>query len=145
MAKSSPLSIRLPSELLGEIHKEGRRTDRPASKVIQSVLEEGIRMRRCPGIVFTEGPAGRRATIAGTGIDVWEVVRLFKSCRSNFAALCRALPQLSRPQLEAALYYYRCHPQEIAARLRDEERAYRELSSQPFMRRLKAKPNAPSS
>jgi len=138
MEKSSPLSIRLPSDLLGEIQKEARKTDRPASKVIQSVLDEGLRMRRCPGIVFTVGPAGRRATVAGTGIDVWEVVRVFKSCNSAFEALARALPQLSRPQLEAALYYYRCYPLEIDARLKYEKEATKELSTQPFTRTLKA-------
>ena len=138
MSKSSPISIRLPPDLLGEIQKEARKTDRPASKIIQSVLDEGIRMRRCPGIAFKEGPAGRRAAVAGTGIDVWEVVRMFKSCKRDFNALARALPQLSRPQLEAVLYYYRCYPSEIDARLKDEKEAARKLSSQPFVRRYKA-------
>lgn len=134
MGKSTPMSIRLPPDLLKEIRKECRKSDRPASKVIQSVLEEGLRMRRCPGIVFTEGPAGRRATVAGTGIDVWEVARVFKSCNNDFEALSRALPHLSRPQLEASLYYYRSYPKEIASRLGEEKVAYTDLSSRPFVR-----------
>lgn len=137
MAKNSPLSLRLPSDLLVEIQKEARKTDRPASKVIQSVLKEGVRMRRCPGIVFTSGPVGRRATIAGTGIDVWEVIRVFKSCNKNLKALARALLQLSLPQLEAALYYYRYYPSEIDDRLASEEEASNELPSQPFIRSFK--------
>ncbi len=137
MAKNSPLSLRLPPDLLGEIQKEARKTDRPTSKVIRSLLEEGVRMRRCPGIGFVPGPSGRRATVAGTGIDVWEVVRVFKSCHKNFKNLSRALPQLSRPQLEAAIYYYRRHPNEIDTRLEEEDEAYGDLSSQPFMRSLK--------
>ena len=133
MAKTSPVSVRLSPELLEEIEREARRTARPASRVIQSVLKEGVRMRRCPGIVFTAGPTGRRATVAGSGIDVWEVVRLYKSCKKNFVALSKALPQLSRPQLEAALYYYGCYPDEIEDRLKSEEESFSELSSRPFM------------
>lgn len=137
MAKTSPVSVRLSPELLEEIEREARRTARPASRIIQSVLKEGVRMRRCPGIVFTAGPTGRRATVAGSGIDVWEVVRLYKSCKKNFAALAKALPQLSRPQLEAALYYYGCYPDEIEERLKGEEEAFGELPSRPFMRRFR--------
>jgi uncharacterized protein (DUF433 family) len=137
MAKTSPISVRLPPELMEEIEREARRTARPASRVIQSVLKEGVRIRRCPGIVFTAGPTGRRATVAGSGIDVWEVVRVYKSCKKDFKALSKALPQLSRPQLEAALYYYHCYPDEIDDRLKSEEEGYSELSSHPFVRRFR--------
>jgi uncharacterized protein (DUF433 family) len=136
MPKSSPLSLRLPAELLTEIRKEAKRSARPASQVIQTTLEEGMRMRRCPGIIFTNGPAGRRATVAGTGIDVWEVVRVSKSVGGNFKATARALPQLSRPQIDSALHYYRLYTQEIDERLDSEEDAYDALPSQPFIRRF---------
>ena len=138
MAKGSPLSLRLPSDLLKEIQKEAKRASRPTTQIIEGVLEEGIRMRRCPGIVFTEGPAGRRATVAGSGIDVWEVVRVYKACKKDLAALASAFPQLSRPQLQAALYYYRIYPAEIEDRLKSEEEAYGEISSQPFMRSFRS-------
>ena len=137
MPKNTPVSLRLPADLLEEIRREARRTARRPSSIVHSALAEGIRMRRCPGIVFTAGPAGRRATVAGTGIDVWEVVRLFKSVGGTLKRLERAMPQLSQPQLEAALHYYRCYPSEIDERLTSEELGYRELPSEPFVRRFK--------
>ena len=137
MAKSSPLSLRLPLELLEEIRAEARRVARPASQIIQATLEEGTRMRRCPGIIFTDGPSGRRATVAGTGIDVWEVVRCFRACGNDPRALERALPQLSRPQIQAALYYHRLYSDEIDERLRIEDQLAAELESLPFVRRVK--------
>jgi uncharacterized protein (DUF433 family) len=136
MAKSLPLSLRLPTELLAEIRAEAKRTARPASQIIQATLEEGTRMRRCPGIIFTDGPVGRRATVAGTGIDVWEVIRVFRACREESSALQRALPQLSAIQLEAALYYYRCYAGEIDERLRLENELLESLVSFPFVRRV---------
>ena len=30
-----------------------------------------MRMRRAPGILLADGPAGRRAVIAGTGLEAW--------------------------------------------------------------------------
>ena len=93
-------------------------------------------MRRCPGIIFTDGPSGRRATVAGTGIDVWEVVRAFRACSEDPRALERALPQLSAPQIQAALYYYRLHSDEIDERLRLEDQLAAELESLPFVRRV---------
>ena len=35
---------------------------------------EAEKMRRVPGIVFADGPTGRRARITGTGIDVFELI-----------------------------------------------------------------------
>ena len=137
MPKSSPLSLRLPPELLEEIRKEARRTSRSASQIIESTLEEGVRMRRCPGIIFAHGPAGRRAIVAGTGIDVWEVVRIFVACDENVDALRRALPQLSLPQLEAALFYYHSYPHEIDERLKLEEEAFDEFPALPFVRKIR--------
>lgn len=127
MRKSLPFSLRLPPETLKEIRALARQLARPSSYIASTLIEEGLRLRRCPGIVFTDGPAGRRATVAGSGIDVWEVIRLYKACGEDVEGLARALPQLSRRQLDAALHYSRCYPQEIAERLAREEAAEEEL------------------
>ena len=50
-----------------------------------------MRMTEHPGVVFREGPTGRRAGLVG-GADVWEVVRAVKSARAaepDLAAWCR--------------------------------------------------------
>ena len=44
-------------------------------------------MRRCPGIVFTEGVNGYRIRIAGTGIEVWEVIASYKNVDEDFKRL----------------------------------------------------------
>lgn len=131
MRKSQPFSLRLPPEVLREIRSIARRLNRPTSYVVSGLIEESLRQRRCPGIIFTEGPAGRRATVAGSGIDVWEVVRVFKTCNEDTEALARALPQLTRRQLDAALHYYRYYPEEVEERLAQEERAEAELLQRP--------------
>ena len=50
------------------------------------LVDEGLRMAENPGVIFRDGPSGRRAALAG-GPDVWEVVRAVKSARAAEAGL----------------------------------------------------------
>ncbi len=70
-------------------------------------------MQRCPGILFADGPSGRRARSTGTGLDVWEVVATIKSLGQDFKRLRRAYHRLSEAQLYAALGDSRAYPAEI--------------------------------
>ncbi len=93
-------------------------------------------MRRVPGIVFMDGPVGRRASIAGTGLDVWEVIATFKSVGEDRERLAASYGWLSDRQLSAALAYYDLYPQEIDERIEEEEswtpeRVYAEF---PYLR-----------
>src|SRR5574340_1050957 len=69
-------TVRLREPVQQAIRTLARQARRPAAQVINDLLEEAVRSRRFPGVVFVEGPAGRRAHLAGTGLDVWEVVEL---------------------------------------------------------------------
>jgi uncharacterized protein (DUF433 family) len=76
-------------------------------------------MRRFPGICFADGPAVRRAVVAGTGLDVWEVIATWYGCGSE-ALLRQSYPWLNEVQLRAALAYYDAYPKEIDLRLHRE-------------------------
>lgn len=78
-------------------------------------------MRRAPGVVFMDGPSGRHAVIAGTGLDVWEVISQFREVGENFEELKGCYPWLSEVQLRAALNYYDLYPEEIDDRIEREE------------------------
>jgi uncharacterized protein (DUF433 family) len=56
-------------------------------------------MRCCPGILFADGPTGRRARVAGTGLDVWEVIATYRSVGESFKPLKAAYPQLDDAKL----------------------------------------------
>jgi uncharacterized protein (DUF433 family) len=79
------------------------------------MLTEAIKMRQHPGIVFADEPAGRRARIAGTGIDVWEVVREYRANSGDLDTLRQAFHWLQERQLQAALRYAESYPEEIEA------------------------------
>jgi hypothetical protein len=84
------------------------------------LVEEGLRMDAHPGVIFREGPAGRRAVMIG-GPDVWEVIRAVKSARSSddnlsgpdLLAVLETATGLERRTLEVAISYYADYPTEV--------------------------------
>lgn len=79
----------------------------------KELLEGAIKMHRCPGIAFGEGVSGRRARIAGTGIEVWEIIANYKSVDKDFKRLITIYHWLTEIQLRAALAYYTAYHDEI--------------------------------
>jgi len=112
--------LSISDELDREISRES--TDRATtwSALAAELLEEALRMRRVPGVAFVDGPAGRRAAVAGTGLDIWEIVATWRAAGEDFVKLRQGYGWLTEPQLRAALAYYELYPQEIDERLRRE-------------------------
>lgn len=99
------------------------------SSAAARLVDEGLRMEEHPGVIFRDGPAGRRACLIG-GPDVWEIIRSVKSART-------AEPDLSRNELvqlvedntgvpgrlvSVALTYWAAYPVEIDAMVAHAER-----------------------
>ena len=129
-------SLRLPPETTKEIEQMVRETGQDFSNVTKDLLQEAIKMRRCPGILFAEGTSGRRARVAGTGIEVWEVIATYKSVKEDFKRLQKAYHCLSGEQLKAAFGYYAIYSQEIDRLIEQNEQWNDEKLREryPFMR-----------
>jgi uncharacterized protein (DUF433 family) len=128
--------IRIPIELDQEITHESETRGKSWLAMTTELLEESTQVRRAPGIAFADGPAGRRAVVAGTGLDVWEVIATWKEGSEDHEVLRQNYPWLTEAQLRGALSYYEIYPSEIDARLEREaqwthERVRREF---PFSR-----------
>ena len=109
------MSLRLSEETVKEIDRLARERGEDFSATAKNLLEEAIKMRRCPGIVFAPGVSGRRARVAGTGIEVWEVVAQYNSSDRDRTRLREAFHWLAPGQIRAALGYYAAYPAEIDA------------------------------
>jgi uncharacterized protein (DUF433 family) len=115
-------SIRLPVEAVKEIEALASGTGKDFSGIARDLLIEAVKMRRCPGITFADGPTGRRAKIAGTGIDIWEFIATFKGLDENYDQLKDTYHWLSDQQIRSALSYYALYPDEIDEKItRNEE------------------------
>jgi uncharacterized protein (DUF433 family) len=106
-------SIRLPMEAVKEIEALAAGAGKDFSGIARDLLIEAVKMRRCPGVTFADGPTGRRARIAGTGIDIWEFIAAFKGLGENYNKLKKAYHWLSDLQIRSALSYYALYPDEI--------------------------------
>jgi uncharacterized protein (DUF433 family) len=106
-------SMRIPKELINELKAITQESGKDFSTVTKELLQEAIKMRRCPGIVFTEGVNGYRARIAGTGIEVWEVIASYKNVDEDFKRLRKTFHWLTEHQLKTAIGYWKIYPDEI--------------------------------
>jgi uncharacterized protein (DUF433 family) len=125
--------IRISDELAHDIAREAEARGISWSAMTTALLTEALKIRRVPGIVMVDGPTGRRAVVAGSGLDVWEIIATWRACGQDEPQLAQHYPWLTQPQLRAALAYYQLYPEEIEARLAREqqwtpERVRRELS-----------------
>ncbi len=119
---STPLSIRFQPEILDRLREVARqRPGATASGLVQQLVDEGLRQLEHPGIVFKDGPTGRRAALA-FGPDVWEVVAALEGLdergQAGMAVLADDL-ELSVVAVRRAVRYYGQHHAEI-----DEEVAH---------------------
>ncbi len=107
-----PLSIRLEPSLRKAVDLQAKTSGKPVSRVIRELLDMALRVQRFPGITFVQGPAGRRAHLAGTGLDVWEVIELLREYGSE-KALRKHFPRLSSLMIRLARAYADAYPKEI--------------------------------
>ena len=130
------ITIELDGAALERLDEHRREEGCSRSEAARTLIEEGLRMAKHPGIVFHPGPTGRRASLAD-GPDVWEAAYLFADMPLDtendiMDAIfgCIGLSSLSSGQLRTAILYYLDYGDEIRERMRlnDEEadRAYAE-------------------
>ena len=84
------------------------------TSLVERYLEEGLRQDEHPGIVFVDGAAGRRPRVAGTGLDVWEIVETFLA---EDRSIEMTATYLATPTsvVRVAVGYYADHRAEIDA------------------------------
>ena len=113
-----------------------RRTGRDVSSVVNELLDEALKTRRIPGIVFADSRRGRMARLAGTGLAVHEIIRTYRDVDGDLERLRQAYHWLSDLQLRTALAYAEAYPEEIEHRLAMDAQwtPERLWESYPFMR-----------
>ncbi len=84
------------------------------------LVDEALRMREHPQIVFRDGPMGRRARVVG-GPDVWEVIAAIRSARKAEPGLSQTstvdlvveTSGLTKRQVTTAIDYWSEHESEV--------------------------------
>ena len=128
---AGPRSVRFDSDteehLVAFVARHAGLTQSSAAAML---VEEGLRMDAHPGVLFREGPAGRRAVLAG-GPDVWEAIRAIRSARESDPTLTAAETlelvaentSLDSRTLQIAVAYYSEYPHEVDSLIATAEEA----------------------
>ncbi|MGH9008611.1 MAG: hypothetical protein ACRDYF_02055 [Acidimicrobiia bacterium] len=120
---ATPRSIRFDDSVVARLSSYvSRHPGLTASSVAARLVDEGLRMEEHPGIIFRDGPMGRRATLVG-GPDVWEVIRALRSARATEPTLGEdEILELVADNsgvplrlLRVALDYWASYPEEVDA------------------------------
>jgi hypothetical protein len=122
---SRPTSFRLPEELLRRLDEEADARGMSVTALVAVLLDEGIKTHRFPGVVYRQGPTGRRAALAA-GPDVWEVVRAVSATKGRGEQRLRAVADatdLAIAQVRLAVDFYAAFPAEVDERIDADRRA----------------------
>jgi hypothetical protein len=114
-----PFSIRMSERTLARLDIDARRRGEAKARTAERLIDEGLRMEDHPGIVFRDGPTGRRAALAA-GPDVWEVIETLQGTgRSGEEAVAAPAAWGNRTpvQVRAAVQYDADYREEVDDRI----------------------------
>jgi uncharacterized protein (DUF433 family) len=122
--------LRLAPEIRRRLTEWARRAGLPERSLAQRYVEEGLRHDAHPLIQFFDGPSGRRASLVGRGLDVWEVIAII---RNNHGSMREAAEYLEVPAglVEAAVAYYGQYRDEIDQEIELNEAEYERGQAAP--------------
>lgn len=116
-------TLRLAPGTRERLNERARRFGLAERTLAQRYLEEGLRHDAHPLVQFLDGASGRRASLVGRGLDVWEVIA---TLRDNDGSIPEAADYLHVPVglIEAAVSYYGEHCDEIDREIELNEAEY---------------------
>jgi uncharacterized protein (DUF433 family) len=120
---SDHYTLRLAPGTREKLAGRARRAGVPERSLAQRYLEEGLRHDTHPLIQFLDGPSGRRASMIGSGLDVWEVIA---TVRDNEGSIEDTAAYLEIPVglVQAAVAYYGEYRNEIDSEIELNEAEY---------------------
>lgn len=116
------LTARLDDWLRDEIVAFWKAHGEGPSSAMRRVAQEWWAVQQFPGIFFRDGVSGRRAVLRA-GPDVWEVVMIARDYGSDREGLYEHFaPHVEPEAIDEALRYAETFPDEIDARIAENER-----------------------
>jgi hypothetical protein len=123
---TTPLSIRFTPSLLARLRQRARAVPgASAAGLAQRLIDEGLRMADHPGVIFKDGPSGRRAALA-YGPDVWELIKFLHEVDERGPAAIEAVAEvfaIDASRITAAISYYGDYAGEIDAEIAEADEA----------------------
>lgn len=105
-------SFRLERALLDDLQRRARESGESLTALAERYLDEGLRQEEHPLIVFRTGATGRRPALAGTRLDVAQVIETVRQSGNSPRAAAEYL-SIPEPWVSACVSYYADFPEEV--------------------------------
>jgi uncharacterized protein (DUF433 family) len=105
-------SFRLETGLLEGLQRQARQSGESLTALAERYLDEGLRHEEHPLIVFRTGATGRRAALAGTRLDVAQVIDTVKHSGNSTHEAAEYL-SIPEPWVRACVRYYADFREEV--------------------------------
>jgi hypothetical protein len=106
---TTPLSVRFTPALLARLRQRANAIPgASAAGLAQRLIDEGLRMADHPGVIFKDGPSGRRAALA-FGPDVWEIIKFLREVDERGPGAIEAAAEVfavDTGRISTAISYY---------------------------------------
>lgn len=124
MSERGVFTMRARRDTLRALEEEARRYGVPPRTLAERMIEEGVRTRRHPGIVFIErGRGARDAVLAGRPrLSVWMIAQVVRA-NSTRAGAAKWL-SLDEGSVDRAMAYAKEYPEEIERAISENEEAF---------------------
>jgi hypothetical protein len=123
---TAPVSIRFDPALLARLRRRASALGSSSTSALaQRLIDEGLRMADFPGVIFKDGPSGRRAALA-YGPDIWEVVKFLGEVDERGPAAIDAAAETFATdvsRISIAISYYSSYRDEIDVEIADADEA----------------------
>lgn len=105
-------SVRVATPTFEELERRAHERGVARNALTERYIVEGVKMDEHPEIAFREGALGRRAILAGTRLDVWQVIETVRNS-GNSAQEAAGYLGLPPARVQAAVNYYAVYRDEI--------------------------------
>ena len=117
---STVVSLRVSEGQAKRLRRKARRMGRSPSETGAILLEESLRREEFAFIDFRDSSVGRQASLQGSRLSVWMIVKIARSYAGSVQKTADHLQRLPI-QIQAALNYAKAFPEEIEGAIRDND------------------------
>jgi len=112
--RKQPVAFRFAARTLRDLRQRAQDTGLTQTALAERYIEEGMKRDQHPLIWFRDRPAGRRAGLVGSRLDVGDVI---EAIRQNNNSIEEAADYLNLPieKVQACVRYYADYKDEIDA------------------------------
>jgi uncharacterized protein (DUF433 family) len=111
------LNTRISRRMREDIAALSRHRRMEESELARTLLDEGLRREKHPGLVFRSTPAGRQAAIEGRRLYIWQVMETVWASDGD-AGEAAAYLGIRPDQVQSAVGYYVDYTAEIEDQIR---------------------------